>query len=146
MLADTRIPRIYTNGSGINAATAIALSTWTHLCYQWTGTDWLISINGRNDLTWTTPTLPATNNEPFYVGANKLNEYFWDGDIADVLIHTRALTLPEIQILANRSDPMLGGLILPPRRKFWTIKPSIISTTPTRRYYIVKGVGMQCSY
>jgi hypothetical protein len=70
----------------------------------------------------------------------------YTGLLSDPMVWNRVLTPSEIAILANRSDPMLGGLILPPRRKFWTIKPSIISTTPIRRYYIVRGVGVQCSY
>jgi hypothetical protein len=68
------------------------------------------------------------------------------GPISDIVRHNRALSLPEIQILANRSDPMLGGLIQNPRRRFFPIKSSIISTTPIRRYYIVRGVGVQCVY
>jgi hypothetical protein len=66
--------------------------------------------------------------------------------MADVVLYKRVLLLPEIQILANRSDPMLGGLIQNPRRRFFPIKSSIISTTPIRRYYIVRGVGVQCVY
>ena len=31
----------------------------------------------------------------------------------DITVHDRILSLPEIQTLANRSDPMLGGLIQP---------------------------------
>jgi hypothetical protein len=50
------------------------------------------------------------------------------GLIGDPTIHYRALSLPEIQILANRSDPMLGGLIVAPRRKYFPVKQSILTS------------------
>jgi hypothetical protein len=49
---------------------------------------------------------------PHTIGWVKSNEYL-DGLLADPVFHSRALTLPEIRILANRSDPMLSGLIRP---------------------------------
>jgi hypothetical protein len=48
----------------------------------------------------------------------------YPGNISDPIFHNRALSPAEIQILANRSDPMLGGLVLPPRRKLYLVKPS----------------------
>lgn len=42
------------------------------------------------------------------------NHYWWGG-LSDVMLHNRAFTLPEIQLLAS-SDPMLGGAILAPHR------------------------------
>jgi hypothetical protein len=38
---------------------------------------------------------------------------WWEGKLADVCVHNRPLSAPEIQILANRSDPFLNGLIRP---------------------------------
>ena len=43
------------------------------------------------------------------------------GPISDPLIYNRALTLPEIQALADPSNAMLSGLLLPPRRVWWPV-------------------------
>jgi hypothetical protein len=47
-----------------------------------------------------------------------------DGSVYDPTIHSRILSPAEIQILANRSDPLLGGLIRPPRR---TVFPAAVA-------------------
>jgi hypothetical protein len=82
--------------------------------------------------------------EAIYIGG-MAGQYFLTGSIADPMLWTGDKR-SSFAILANRSDPMLGGLILPPRRKFYPIKSSIISPTTKKYYYIVKGVGVQCSY
>lgn len=44
-----------------------------------------------------------------------------DAKIADPIIHSRALIASEVLALANPSNVMLSGLILPPRRKWWPV-------------------------
>jgi hypothetical protein len=53
------------------------------------------------------------NSLPFNIGCRGDGNAFIISKVSDPLIYNRALSLPEIQILANRSDPMLGGLIRP---------------------------------
>lgn len=55
------------------------------------------------------------------IGSKPGGSYFLHGTVSDLLIHSRALSPSEIAILANPSDPMLGGLVLPPRRKLWAV-------------------------
>ena len=44
---------------------------------------------------------------------------FFDAFVADLLIHNRALSPAEVAILADRTDPMLGGLIVEERPVLW---------------------------
>lgn len=62
------------------------------------------------------------------------------GSLSDVLIHGRALTLPEIQIL-TKPDPWLGGLILQPTRKLWPVAVGGAppATGNRRRRFIITG-------
>jgi hypothetical protein len=57
--------------------------------------------------------------------------------MSDILFHSRLLSPAEIQILANPSDPMLGGLILPPKRRLWGV--SLGGVTPAYRNLILGG-------
>ena len=52
----------------------------------------------------------------FYSG---LTSYRLNGIIADVMVWNRALSTPEIQQLADPSNVMLSGLILPPKRRIF---------------------------
>jgi len=55
----------------------------------------------------------------------------------------RALSLPEIQQLADPSNMMLSGLILPPRRKWWPVVSSGFKPAWARNcnHLIGGGVG-----
>ena len=55
------------------------------------------------------------------IGRDTYSARYFEGQIADPLIYNRALTLPEIQALADPSNAMLSGLLLPPRRTIWNI-------------------------
>jgi hypothetical protein len=45
----------------------------------------------------------------------------YKGTAGDILIYNRALSPAEIQQLADPSNVMLSGLILPPRRRLWAV-------------------------
>lgn len=55
----------------------------------------------------------------------------------DAAVHHRLLSESEIRVLANRSDSMLGGLILPPRRRLFG---AVSATTNRRRRVLIAGV------
>jgi len=69
----------------------------------------------------TTPTSLSTSFSADYIIANRMNTIFGDQQTSDVLLYTRVLSVGEIQALADRSNPMLGGLIKPPKRKYWGV-------------------------
>lgn len=60
----------------------------------------------------------TSNLTSTYIGAKKrtaLSQY-WFGQLSDMLIWARALSAAEIAALADPSNVMLSGLLLPPRR------------------------------
>jgi hypothetical protein len=54
---------------------------------------------------------------------------YFTGKISDPMIWSRALSPSEIRLLADPSNVMLSGLIVPPRRRFWGIETG--GATPT---------------
>jgi hypothetical protein len=52
----------------------------------------------------------------FYLGRPATSLWLFNGIQSDLLFHSRLLSAAEIQQLA---DPMISGLILPPKRKIW---------------------------
>lgn len=61
--------------------------------------------------------LRATS-EVWHINYNYTNDSCYWGD---VMVWLRVLSQSEIRILANRSDPMLSGLIRPPMRRWWPV-------------------------
>jgi hypothetical protein len=55
------------------------------------------------------------------IGATSNGASFFDGQVADTLSWRRGLSDAEIQALADPSNVMLSGLILPPRRRLWAV-------------------------
>ena len=59
-------------------------------------------------------------NHGTVVGASEDGtDRFWNGELSDILICDRALSPAEIAQPADRSNAMLSGLILPPRRRIF---------------------------
>jgi hypothetical protein len=81
---------------------------------------WSMYQNGL--LAYSTDTVAAIGATGAILGGAKLTASYWlDGRMADATIHTRVLSLAEISALADPSNAMLSGLIVPPRRRFWAI-------------------------
>lgn len=74
------------------------------------------------------------------IGANGTT-YFWEGGLTDPLIYNRVLSLPEIQQLADPSNVMLSGLILPPKRKLWPVVSATPAAGNRRRRFLIAGVS-----
>jgi hypothetical protein len=56
---------------------------------------------------------------PVKIGNALTNAVPWLGFLSDVCVWGRALSAAEIQQLADPSNAMLSGLILPPKRRLW---------------------------
>lgn len=74
----------------------------------------------------------------------KAGAYTFDGQISDPMIWNRILSSSEIQQLADPSNTMLSGLLLPPKRKLYsgiTLEPipPTPSTTRIRRNRLFKS-------
>lgn len=61
----------------------------------------------------------ASRGDKLWVG-NGYNGYFL-GDVSDVMVHRRELSLPEIAALADPSNVMLSGLLEAPARRWWPV-------------------------
>lgn len=73
----------------------------------------------------------AANTGSLYVGdGSHSSDNNWIGDVSDALVCSRALSPAEIAALADPSNVMLSGLILPPRRRMWG---SVVAATTIRR-------------
>lgn len=93
---------------------------WQHVAGTWDGLTVRSFLNGNNtgvtDTTAGTALVGAVDESQL----GKIGGYGnWLGSISDMLIYNRALSTAEIQQLADPSNAMLSGLILPPKRRVW---------------------------
>jgi len=98
--------------------TTASSNGWRHVCATYDGAFLRLYVDGILAATPTAQTGLLTTTYPIglalvYSGIN------WLGGLSDVLIHNRALSPAEIQQLADPSNVMLSGLILPPKRRIW---------------------------
>ena len=108
----------YSGVASYVANTVLTTGTLYHIALRWEyGGNRNIYLNGAYDGADQSVSGPSINATPLYIGAQYNGSNAFAGQIADSLVHDRALSVPEIQLLASR-DPMLGGLIQAPRRRF----------------------------
>lgn len=82
------------------APTAAPMHKWVHLAAVWTGTTWMLYVNGEMVSSITSPgTTPPWTGMEMYIGSLGSGEYF-PGCIDEVLIYNRALSDEEIEGLA----------------------------------------------
>jgi hypothetical protein len=67
------------------------------------------------------PTVDAIGGPALSIGRFANLAFYYDGQVADAIVHNRILSPSEIQQLADPSNVMLSGLILPPRRRWWPV-------------------------
>jgi len=121
---------------------AAATSTWMHVATSWNGVAAAAYLNG--ELTGTQPEVGANVEEDQTItfGARSSGAgYFLDGRLADTCILNRALSQNELRGLADPSNVMLSGLILPPKRKYFGFYSSIPAITQ-KRFFTIKGIGV----
>jgi len=100
---------------------------WHHLALVRSGIHhWNVGDGGRVvSAIMTNSGAPLNSDRPLYIGQENysLNRAYFRGQLARLLLHSRALTPSEIAALADPSnvDLRVGGvpLILPPRRRFF---------------------------
>jgi hypothetical protein len=128
--------------SRIDEQGTVLLNTWMHAAATFSSaTNRMAWLNGvPSDTAETTSETPSGINS-MLIGATRNSSAtlinFFTGYVTDVMIWNRALSPAEIAILANPSDTMLGGLILPPMRRLWAV--SLGGVTPAYRNLILGG-------
>lgn len=122
-------------GAVVNGTVDIVENAWRHIVIAFQGAAQKadIYVNGiwREQLSMTYAFSPLSS--PLTIGALPGGGNAANAQFSDMCKHNRHLSAAEICILANRSDPMLGGLILPPRRKLWAVSGGAPPTSSSRR-------------
>lgn len=106
----------------VRADSAINDDQWYHVVCRWDGSSmdmWIDGIQQTDVAAYSGGPLSFSEGLVQYTGNNKLS---------DVLFYNRGISSSEIQQLADPSNVMLSGLILPPRRTWW---PVATASTPT---------------
>lgn len=104
-------------GGNLGTTTIPSLGDWCHVCLVSRGdADHRVYINGVDALSSTASKASVGPFTTARVGqwADSVTQFF-NGYIADPIFHNRALSPAEIALLADRTDPMLGGLIVEDR-------------------------------
>jgi len=117
-------------GSGI-ASASLAFPSWRHVVGIFRATDNRQAfIDGK-------PATAGTNSITAHAAATidigRLGDdspSYAASIITDACVYNRTLSLPEIQQLADPSNVMLSGLILPPQRKWWPVVSGATSIIP----------------
>jgi len=119
-------------------------ATWTHVATTVTGEGAsetaTMYINGAVAATWV-GTIGSYQTYFSIGGADKHDgEYSFElvGKVADPIVSSSIYSLSEIQQLADPSNVMLSGLVLPPRRRLW----GITSAPPVTRPAHILGGGI----
>jgi hypothetical protein len=108
-----------------NSSGAINDSVFRHICCTSSGSLLAVHVNGVQGMTRAiAPTALAAGVKSFGIGdwvGSLGGNFSLNGQMTDVLFHNRVLSPSEISALADPSNVMLSGLILPPRRRLWAV-------------------------
>ena len=88
----------------LDSTRTIATNTWTHVAGRYNGTTLTIWIDGTKAGSMAVSGATCSNDEPLAVGAKNapakgLLEAFWDGQLDEVRVYSRALSATEIAAL-----------------------------------------------
>jgi hypothetical protein len=80
----------------LDSTNTVPTNTWTHVASTYNGSTLTVWINGKRDGSLTVSGQTCANDEPLAVGAKNaptkgLLEAFWDGQLDDVRVYSRAL-------------------------------------------------------
>jgi hypothetical protein len=102
-------PAGYINNGGpdldVQGTAALGLNTWTHLAMTYDGANMRFYVNGALVGTRAATGSIATSTNPLRIGGNAPWGEYFAGQIDDVRVYNRALTLAEIQTDMNTPVP-----------------------------------------
>ena len=131
--------RLYINHN-VQATIEPGAAGWTvnepyHLAFTRRGTTITRYLNGASQGTDSYGTAVGASGATSYLGIPDTG-YALDSDLADPMLYTRGLGSAEISALADPSNVMLSGLILPPTRKWWpVVSGAPAANAPTGHLY-----------
>lgn len=107
-------------GSICNTTQAVNTGAWIHVGFSRTAAGAVtLYVNGVADGTGTANKAFANNNT--YIGSYDASVGFLTGQFADPMLAKTVWPATVFQQLADPSNVMLSGLILPPTRKLWPV-------------------------
>jgi hypothetical protein len=101
---DASRPSAWVNLNGDRDASGTApldINTWTHLAMTYDSTAIRLYVNGVLVRTSNFTGTVATSNQPLRIGGNTIWTEFFAGQIDDVRVYNRALSLAELQLAMN---------------------------------------------
>jgi len=131
----------YNATAAIATVGTITTNTWTHGVAAFTSTVYRMAYKNGVAGSAETTSKDVTGVDEMGIGCTLAATAArpLTGRIADAMVWNRILNDSEIALLADRSKTMLGGLILPPKRRLWSV-PSAAPPATTRAYVIGGGV------
>jgi hypothetical protein len=109
-------------------AAAVSAATMTHVAVVRNGSTNTLYFNGNSVSVLSDADAAAQVMD--HIGARGLSTDRMYGYIGDPSIWDRVLSLSEIQQLADPSNVMLSGMVLPPRRRVWAVAASATKKIP----------------
>jgi hypothetical protein len=117
------------------SAPAPAVDIWSHLLGTWNGSTKLLFINGVVGTEHATDNMAVDGT--YNIGRSSYPSYT-NGIISDPITWNRVLSTSEIAQLADPSNFMLSGMLLPPRRR--SFATAVAAATSSRRRRLLCGV------
>lgn len=96
-------------------------STWYHITVQRSGSSCIMYIDGVSQSVTTTTAFTGTTNIAAVLNIGLSNATYMVGLVKDLMTFTRALSLPEIKLLMNRTDPITGAGLMPVNGDYWRL-------------------------
>jgi hypothetical protein len=120
----TQIHAKYGDGSYTYAdligASSLVSGTWAHVYVERNENVYSLYINGRPDCDPVTVTLNVMAPTSATIGTGTSVKP-WNQQLTDVILCEKCLSPSEIACLADPTNVMLDGLIVPPRRVLWAV-------------------------
>lgn len=119
---------VYATASGVNAQYKClfvpTIGVWYYITVQRSGSSCLIYINGVSQTVTVTQAFRNTTtiSAPLRTGIwHSAIDWYFNGSLKDFMIFTRALSLAEIKLLMNRTNPVTGEGLIPGPYSYWRL-------------------------
>jgi fibronectin type 3 domain-containing protein len=106
-LAEGGVLKFHLNGVGTLSTPLPTSNLWTHVAATWNGSTMLIYTNGQMQGSLATGGSITATTDPLAIGKKNTSGSagdYWNGQLDEVRIYNRALSLGEINIIAHNGD------------------------------------------
>jgi len=106
-LAEGNVLKFHLNGVGTLTTALPTSNLWTHVAATWNGSTMLIYTNGQVQGSLTAGGSITATTDPVAIGKKNTSSSsgdYWNGQLDEVRLYNRALSLAEINIIAHNGD------------------------------------------